>query len=127
MTNYSLKTCPICGVHYAVDELVDNYKRSAEKNDKDRGWYCPNGHYLVYTESECDKQRRRAERAEQERARLEDELLLSHQREQKLKRRAAAAVCPCCNRSFSNVSRHIRHMHPTFIAENVIKLKGKSA
>lgn len=126
-TEYSEKKCPVCGVHYSLDKLFDDYRRKAEKNDKDRGWYCPNGHYLVYTESEADTQRRRAERAEQEKARLQDELRLSQEREKKLNRRAAAALCPCCKRSFSNVSRHIRHMHPDFVASNVVKLKGKTA
>lgn len=127
MTEYSYKTCPVCGIHYAIDKTVMDYKSGLPKGHEQQPWYCPNGHSLIFVESDLDRQRRRAERAEQEKARLEDELRLSQQREQKLKRRAAAAVCPCCNRSFANVSRHIRHMHPTFIAENVIKLKGKSA
>lgn len=127
MTEYSYKTCPVCGINYAVDSTVMNYKKGLPSGHENQKWCCPNGHELIFSENEADRQRRRAERAEQEQARLEDELRLSQLREKQLKRRAAAAVCPCCNRSFSNVSRHIRHMHPTFIAENVIKLKGKSA
>lgn len=127
MTEYSYKTCPICGVQYAVDKTVMDYKHNLPRGHEHAEWFCPNGHNLIFAESEADRQRRRAERAEQDRARLEDELRLSQLREQKLKRRAAAALCPCCKRSFANVSRHIKHKHPEFIADNIVKLKGKSA
>lgn len=32
----------------------------------------------------------------------------------KLKKRIAAGVCPCCNRSFQNVRRHMANKHPEF-------------
>lgn len=32
----------------------------------------------------------------------------------KLKNRAAAGLCPCCNRSFVNVARHMKTKHPKF-------------
>jgi hypothetical protein len=32
----------------------------------------------------------------------------------KLKKRASAGVCPCCNRTFSNMARHMAHQHPEF-------------
>lgn len=35
----------------------------------------------------------------------------------KLKNRVGHGVCPCCNRSFGNLARHIESEHPTFIAE----------
>ena len=74
MTEYRYKKCPVCGICYAVDEDVMAYKERAPASDKDRGWYCPNGHSLVFRESEADEQRRRAERQEQENARLRQSL-----------------------------------------------------
>lgn len=127
MTEYSYNTCPVCGIHYAIDKTVMDYKFGLPADDNQMVWYCPNGHNLIFRESDLDRQRRRAERAEQEQARLADELRLSEKREKKLKRRSAAAMCPCCKRSFSNMLRHIKHMHPEFVADNVIKLKGKRA
>lgn len=32
----------------------------------------------------------------------------------RLKNRIAAGVCPCCNRSFQNVARHMAGQHPDF-------------
>lgn len=33
------------------------------------------------------------------------------------RRRAGAGVCPCCNRSFKQLARHMRSKHPDFDAE----------
>lgn len=32
----------------------------------------------------------------------------------RMKNRIANGVCPCCNRHFANVQRHIRTKHPEF-------------
>ena len=34
----------------------------------------------------------------------------------KLKKRIAAGVCPCCKRTFQDVSRHMKGQHPDFVA-----------
>jgi hypothetical protein len=35
----------------------------------------------------------------------------------KLRKRAAAGVCPCCNRTFLALQKHMAHKHPDFRAE----------
>ncbi len=32
----------------------------------------------------------------------------------KVKKRAANGVCPCCNRTFSDLARHMKAKHPDF-------------
>lgn len=32
----------------------------------------------------------------------------------RITKRAKAGVCPCCNRSFENLRRHMASQHPTF-------------
>lgn len=126
MTELERKKCPVCGIEYAVDADVMRYKRNAPSGDRDRHWYCPNGHNLVFTESEADKQRRRAEFAEQQNARLRDELAAAERQRAaakgqvtRLRNRAANGVCPCCTRSFANLRRHMAAKHPDFKAEAV--------
>lgn len=38
----------------------------------------------------------------------------------KLKKRAANGVCPCCNRTFVDLARHMAGKHPTFLAEEIL-------
>jgi hypothetical protein len=121
MTEYAYKVCPVCGIHYAVDKIVMDYKRSRSSNDKENGWSCPNGHGLVFKEYDADIQRRRAERAEQESAR-QQELRLAAERQAaaargqvtRLKNRSKAGVCPCCNRTFKQLAAHMANKHPSF-------------
>lgn len=32
----------------------------------------------------------------------------------KLKKRASAGICPCCNRTVSQMARHMKSKHPEF-------------
>ncbi len=94
-------------------------------------FYCPAGHSQYYP------QKSDAEKLRDEVARLQTniehkEATVSHLREQnsKLERSRAAlrgvhtrtcnrvknGVCPCCNRSFGDLSRHMATKHPDFHA-----------
>lgn len=115
-TDYRYKTCPICGIHYAVDEIVMKYKQALPAAASDRVWYCPNGHSLVYTESEADKYRREADRLRQRVAEKDDEIAAKERELKKMKKRAAAGTCPCCKRNFSNMRVHMKKQHPEFAA-----------
>ncbi len=119
VVNLIEETCPNCGVVFALPKRLHE---ACYKNGQD--FYCPNGHALSWNETEADRQRRRAERAEQRIARRDDEIRdlersVSAQKGNvtKLKRHAAAGTCPCCKRSFSNVRAHIANKHPEFIAD----------
>jgi hypothetical protein len=129
MTDYSYKTCPICGINYAVDQTVMTYKQGLPKGHENGSWHCPNGHSLVFRESDLDKWRREAEQARQENARLNDLAVAEGRRAdraereaKKVKKRAHAALCPCCNRSFSQLARHMKAKHP-----EVVQLPVKKA
>lgn len=112
----SERQCPLCGIWYAVDDKVMEHHDKSGSN-----WFCPNGHSLIYTLSQADKQRKRAEAAEREAANLRDNLTmetLSHRATKGLltkeRKRIAHGVCPCCHRTFANVERHMTTKHPGF-------------
>lgn len=113
------------------DEL--NTAASASRGPKGIQFYCPYGHgqhYLI-GESEEDKLRRERDRLAQRVAQRDDEIQRQREMREAAERRASAArgqvtkiknrvghgVCPCCNRTFENLARHMAHQHPTFTAE----------
>ena len=119
-----VRTCPVCFINYALPiELVQRKKR--EGGD----WYCPNGHNLVFTESETDKLRKQLESAksdakywqnrknevQQQKDFVERSLAAQKGQVTKLKKRISNGVCPCCSRHFTNVERHIKTKHPEFV------------
>lgn len=126
MTEWVHKQCPICGVHYCLDKIFDDHRIKGAKADDGSplGWYCPNGHSLVYCESEADKMRRERDRLFQRLAQKDDELKDLENRRRaalgqvtKLRNRVGNGVCPCCARSFTNLRRHMDIQHPTWKAE----------
>lgn len=122
--------CYKCEVEFWLN---DEFYRVAKQRAEAMSWYCPNGHSQVFTarESEADQLRRERDRlvqrlaqkddeiANRERAREAAERRVSAARGQitKLKKRASNGICPCCNRTFANLARHMGTKHPGFIAE----------
>lgn len=127
--------CAVCGLAFGVP---DSFNRRCRTDG--RRFFCPSGHVNVYTDNEHDRTRRERDKLKQELARKDEEI--RHERERgdrwkadaqhtehrrraaagqvtKLKKRAAAGVCPCCNRSFSDLRHHMAAKHPMFIAEPV--------
>lgn len=97
-------------------------------------WYCPNGHPRVFRESEADKLRREVNRLKQQAAQKDDEIATEQKARRaaetataRLKKRTAAGVCPCCNRSFVALARHIKTKHPTFdpaVSAKIVSIAG---
>lgn len=123
---FAVDDCGVCGVTYVVPENVYNHKR-----DYGGFSHCSNGHQWGWPEGRKQRDELRHERdlLKQDAARLieEREAALKEAREMKQKymnvqRRSAAGVCPCCNRTFSNVARHMKTKHP-----NVVPIDKKSA
>lgn len=120
--------CFRCGIRFDVPAKW----KAARLNDKTT-FYCPNGDAQHFTESELDRVRRERDRLKQQIAERDDSIARARQRADaaersasvrkgvitRLKRRAAAGVCPCCNRTFENLQRHMSSQHPTFAAEEV--------
>lgn len=118
-------TCPVqgCGVRYGLDnDYADDLRR------KGGGYYCPNGHWLSWSESEADKLRGQLKSARSDAAYWRDRMVdeqkdhqdtKNRERAQKaaktrLKNRVSKGVCPCCNRHFANVARHMKTQHPEY-------------
>jgi hypothetical protein len=123
-----VRQCATCAVWHTVPEVTyEAYSREGGF------WSCPNGHQRGFRkgsdEIEREETRRERDRLKQDAARLNGELAAERKRadeaERKtvqIRRRAAAGVCPCCNRTFLNVQRHMKTKHA-----NVVPLEQKQA
>ena len=119
---FTTMTCPVtgCGVKYALDEEF----RSRRRRD-DGDWYCPNGHSLSYRHSNRTKteELERKLAAAKGNAKYTQERLDRERRSHsatkgqltKTKKRVAGGVCPCCNRSFVDLGRHMAGQHPDYV------------
>lgn len=118
-----------CG-HADCDMVFMMPKRWYEKRCEDhKSWYCPNGHCRSFL-AESDKERlERAARRAQElldqerrsheitknlRLAAEEESTRLNKKVRRLKKRAAAGCCPCCQRNFGNLAAHMKTKHPDF-------------
>ena len=115
-----------CSIEHAIPSELD---RQARENG--HGIYCPLGHVWAIRETELDRERRQRQRLEQENARLAEQAAMAEQERMaaaaELKRhktRAAAGLCPCCNRTFVNVARHMKTKHRDY---NVTPLTARAA
>ena len=122
-----------CGTPFSMPaEMYNHAKRNGSK------FYCPHGHNIVFKISDADKYRQEAERLRQRLAEKDDDIRhernLREQRERsivayrgqvtKLRKRAAAGVCPCCNRSFVNLKRHMASKHPNYVEQDLTVIEG---
>lgn len=126
-TSLAVLVCPWhgCSITYAIPERL---RADAERAGGGKiSWYCPNGHSVIYKgASEEDKLRERLERERQRAARLaaeRDQIKASERAQRaaatrarnqrdKERKRVGNGVCPCCNRTFTNLQRHMASKHP---------------
>lgn len=115
---YVTVTCCVCDTDFQVPDELYRVRRSDHLN-----FWCPLGHPLSYPRGLSETQRLRneldAERARAEFWRVEEErrsreLSAAKGQVTRLKNRAKAGVCPCCNRSFVQLARHMAVKHPDF-------------
>lgn len=142
MASYSmeleLETC-WCGMPFMLSKDLRYQARN-----RGHTIYCPLGHTITWKETEETRLRRERDRLKQDQARLEDEKRWAEQQAQmareradkaekatkRLKKRASAGTCPCCNRTFANMAQHMKHQHPELLSENgtkVVPLKRPAA
>lgn len=107
------ETCYSCGVLFAFGS---DFK--ANRLDDRKNFFCPNGHSQHYI-GETDAQK--LERAQARETALRDQLAAAVHDAEALRiallrdrQRFANGVCPCCNRSFENVRRHMASQHPDY-------------
>lgn len=113
--------CPDCGLTYGISTAFESKRRE----DK-RTFYCPNGHAQGFygktqTERELDAARALAQREAQRRKWAEQEAADARRSAAahkgwatRVRNRIKNGVCPCCNRSFTNVRRHMSTQHPDY-------------
>lgn len=113
-----------CGLQFALPDMFVARRREDQKT-----WYCPNGHSRWFPgKTEAQKQQERADRlqrtveAREADLRFEQRRLINERRSHaatkgqltKTKKRIGNGVCPCCNRHFTNVERHMASQHPDY-------------
>jgi len=118
--------CGECGVNFGVPERFDEQRRESGGN-----FYCPNGHPRVYRVTETDRLKQELARAAKNleiaetQARRERDRCMVVERSRsalrgqvtKIRNRIANGVCPCCNRTFTDLGRHMITQHPEFAAD----------
>ena len=123
MTEFHYEVCCVCGIEFG---LPAHYNKERREDGKD--FHCPNGHSLSYGEGETKKLRRERDRLKQRVAQKDDEIRDERKRKEaaqrsaiaheghltRVKNRVGKGVCPCCNRSFDNLWRHMKSKHPGY-------------
>jgi len=117
-----LYDCCVCSQPIALTEPHEKWLRI----DSGREFFCPYGHSQVFRDGEVDRLRKKleeqtrtatemAERAQvAERAKKleEGKRILAERELKRTKTRVAGGVCPCCNRTFVQLARHMKTKHP---------------
>jgi hypothetical protein len=113
--------CGTCGVWHAFPETI--YEHCYREGGF---WSCPNGHRRGWDKGaekkEVDLLRQERDRLKQRQAMLEDDIAAARRltaaakaETTKLRKRVGAGVCPCCNRTFQNVARHMATKHSNVV------------
>jgi hypothetical protein len=127
LETFEVIECAACGVPFAITKRFNDGRRESKEQ-----FYCPNGHTLSYKESPADLLRRDRDRLAQSIAEKDDEIARERAMRQdairsntalrgrvtKLSKRAAHGTCPCCNRTFQQLARHMAQKHPEFITKD---------
>lgn len=114
-TTLIAERCWECDIWFAIPDSF-----AAKKGELGTPFYCPNGHSLRYGRTVKDQleRERQAHQATRDLLRHEERRLIATRGHlTRHKRRAQAGVCPCCNRTFQQLARHMKTKHPEFKAE----------
>ena len=114
--------CPTCGCVYAIPDGV--HRRGMRHKENATIW-CPNGHQWHYIGKPHDvevrelRERLASERARRDQAEAAERAqraaaTRARNERDRLKVRAKAGVCPCCQRTFQQLARHMKAKHPDF-------------
>lgn len=120
-------TCYKCGIPFWLDEKHVYYLRQSHES-----FYCPRGHSQYFpAKSEKEELQDKLQKAARDREYLEADLQRARDQRDyserskaaykgqitKLKKRAVAGICPCCNRHFVALERHMANKHPEYAAD----------
>ena len=113
-----------CGMAHGIPKGLREYQmRCFNSGEKIPDVFCPLGHsHQPAGESAVDAERRRRERVEASLTHAKDQLAAEKNAHistkgqlTKARKRIGNGVCPCCNRHFTNVERHMATQHPEFV------------
>jgi hypothetical protein len=120
-----VQECCSCGMMFGVPSDFDRRRREDHKS-----FFCPMGHSQSYN-GPSETQKLKNELAEanrvinykQERINsLHNKLTETNHKvraekaaKTRLKNRVAHGVCPCCNRTFKQLSEHMKTKHPEYV------------
>lgn len=102
--------CHSCGILFAMPE-----RTLRECRDNGREFFCPNGHSAVFLKSEVQRLKEALEEKSKLLIKAQCEVAKQKQIVDELETKAARVkngVCPCCNRTFQNLMRHMKSKHP---------------
>jgi transcription elongation factor Elf1 len=123
--NLKVMECGTCGIAFALPQSL--YDHCYNEGGY---WTCPLGHSRGWDKG---NKKAYARELEEKVAQLESKIDIEKNRVQSAQREAAAArgqvtkiknrvgkgICPCCNRSFQNLRRHMTTQHPDYSKEAV--------
>lgn len=119
-----VETCCKCGIAFAMP-----HDWQAERRRLRDTFHCPAGHGQRYI-GETDEQRK-IRQLEAERSRLEQRERVEREAREhaqrrlaatkgvltRTKNRIAAGTCPCCDKTFKHLTRHMADAHPDYAVE----------
>ena len=114
-TTFKQESCYRCGVIFA---MTSEYTKQRLRDHE--SFWCPNGHRQAYLhesqETRLERELANAERATSSERRMKEAARRSSAAYRgqvtKIKRRVSRGVCPCCNRTFADLGKHMSGKHP---------------
>lgn len=115
------------GCGYDIIATRETFQRWRDTHE---WFYCPAGHRQCFGgKSDAEREKALREKAEANARWYADQMASAQASERRIvnrlnatrgvvtrmKRRSAHGVCPCCNRSFANVARHMKGKHPLYV------------
>jgi len=120
--------CDSCNVRWAMTKQMNEQRRNNHK-----AWYCPNcSASWVYTsksdkgklQEELESAKRTVDFWKEKNRKMKGELASERRRSSalrgvatKFKKRISSGGCPCCNRQFKNLRKHMQKEHPEYSEE----------
>lgn len=112
--------CGECHIVFAIPSDL----RERAKVDSRVSFYCPNGHGRVFSRTrvqELEEQLRVKESEVRLANSARDTFRVKADKErksrQRIEKRVANGVCPCCKRTFKQLAAHMHTKHPEYVEE----------
>ena len=114
LTTMEFLTCSVCGIRFAAPGFWLSKRR-----DDHEIFYCPSGHSQYFPAksqaeiaiSDRNKVQAKLNEALHAQVVLEKKLNEEKAKLARLETRISHGICPCCNRSFKDLERHMKLKH----------------